>query len=109
MKILHTADWHLGKRLGRLDRSGDLRRAVERVLGYCEQEGVDVLLIAGDLFDNVCRPDYVCAAIDHLKAAVRPFLRRGGTVLATTGNHDGEIFCRTLQHTLALADPSDYR
>jgi exonuclease SbcD len=31
MRILHTADWHLGDRLGRIDRTDDLRRAVERV------------------------------------------------------------------------------
>lgn len=109
MKILHTADWHLGKRLNRISRADDLSRAVERVMGYCEQEDVDMLLIAGDLFDNVCRADDVCEAIDHLKEAVRPFLRRGGTILATTGNHDGETFCKTLKHTLALAEPSAYR
>lgn len=107
MKLLHTADWHLGKRLGRVDRSGDLRRCVEQVFGYCERFDVDVLLIAGDLFDNVCRADDVCAAIDHLKDAARPFLARGGTIVAVTGNHDGETFCRTLQHTLALADPTE--
>jgi exonuclease SbcD len=107
VKILHTADWHLGKRLGRVDRSADLRRAVERVFSYCDRERADVLLIAGDLFDTVCRADDVCAAVDHLKDAARPFLSRGGTILATTGNHDGETFCQTLRHTLALADPSE--
>jgi exonuclease SbcD len=107
VKLLHTADWHLGKRLGRVDRSADLRQAVERVFAYCDEQRVDVLLIAGDLFDSVCRADDVCAAIDHLKDAARLFLARGGTILATTGNHDGETFCQTLRHTLALADPSE--
>lgn len=107
MKILHTADWHLGKKNGaRVDRSGDLRRNVEAIFGLCESESVDVLLIAGDLFDSVCRQDDVCASIDHLKDVARPFLRRGGTILVTTGNHDGETFCKTLQHTLALVDPT---
>jgi DNA repair protein SbcD/Mre11 len=107
MRILHTADWHLGKWLGRVNRSDDLRRAVGRVMDYCEQEAVDVLLIAGDLFDTVCRPGDICAAVDLVKEAVRPFLLRGGTVLATIGNHDGEVFCETLQHALALADPAN--
>jgi exonuclease SbcD len=106
MKILHTGDWHLGKRLNRVDRADDLRRAVERVFAACERENVDLLLIAGDLFDTVCRADDVCAAIDHLKDVARPFLARGGTIVATTGNHDGETFCRTLEHTLALANPA---
>jgi DNA repair exonuclease SbcCD nuclease subunit len=107
MKILHTADWHLGQRLGRVDRSEDLRLAVERVMGLCESHAVDVLIIAGDLFHSVRRADDLRDAIGHLEGAVRPFLRRGGTILAVTGNHDGETFCRTLQHTLGLADPSE--
>ena len=95
MKILHTADWHLGKRLGRVSRSGDLCRAVERVLGHCEREGVDVLLIAGDLFDNVYRADDVCAAIDLLRTTVGPFLRRNGTILAVikaTAGSSGTLY-----------------
>lgn len=107
MRILHTADWHLGARSGRIDRSEDLRRAVEQVFGHCERESVDVLLIAGDLFDQHCRNDDACAAIGHLKDAARPFLRSGGTILAVTGNHDGEISCKTLQDTLSLADPDE--
>jgi len=109
MRILHTADWHLGRRQGRLDRSDDLHRAVGRVMGYCEDREVDVLIIAGDLFDTVCRTDDVCAAVELLGAAVRPFLRRGGTVLTVTGNHDGETFCRTIGHALGLVDPTDLR
>ena len=31
MRMLHTGDWHLGDRLGRIDRTDDLRRAVERI------------------------------------------------------------------------------
>src|SRR5690349_10805469 len=57
MKILHTADWHLGDRLGRIDRTEDLRRAVERVARYCGEHQVDVLLVAGDLFSELARPD----------------------------------------------------
>jgi hypothetical protein len=42
MRILHTADWHLADRLGRIDRTDDLRRAVERVAGYYAEEKVGV-------------------------------------------------------------------
>ena len=56
MRILHTADWHLGDRLGRIDRTDDLRRAVERVAGYCLSEKADVLLVAGDIFSEVAGP-----------------------------------------------------
>lgn len=109
MRIVHTADWHLGQRLGRVDRSDDLRRAVGRVMEVCDREGAEVLIVAGDLFDSVCRVDDVCAATGTIREAVGPFLRRGGTILAVTGNHDGETFCRTIGHALGLVDPSDLR
>ena len=66
MRILHTADWHLGDRLGRIDRTDDLCRAVERIAGYCDTEKVDVLLVAGDIFSELARPDALRDAIRHM-------------------------------------------
>jgi exonuclease SbcD len=106
MKILHTADWHLGDRLGRIDRTDDLRAAVERIAQYCQSEGVDVLLIAGDIFSEQARPDSLRDAIGHLKDTFAPFLQRGGTILALTGNHDNESFCQTLCDAMSLASPA---
>lgn len=106
MRILHTADWHLGDRLGRIDRTGDLRRAVAQIAGYCETERVDVLLIAGDLFSELARPDALRDAIRHLQETFTSFLARGGTIVAITGNHDNESFCQTLWHAMTLASPA---
>lgn len=105
MRILHTADWHLADRLGRIDRTDDLRKAVERVAGYCESEKVDVLLVAGDLFSELASPDALRDSIRHLRETFQPFLRGGGTILALTGNHDKENFCQTLRHAMSLAAP----
>src|SRR5207248_3011157 len=106
MKLLHTADWHLGDRLGRIDRTDDLRRAVERVAAYCEQERVDVLLVAGDVFSELARPDGLREAVWHIQATFERFLRSGGTIVAVTGNHDNENFCQTLRHAMSLAAPA---
>lgn len=46
MRIVHTADRHLCDRLGRLDRTDDLRRRVGAVAEVCEDRCADVLLIA---------------------------------------------------------------
>jgi exonuclease SbcD len=105
MRILHTADWHLGDRLGRIDRTEDLRRAVERVGAYCREHAVDVLLVAGDLFSEMARPDGLRDAISHLQDTFGEFLHGGGTILTLTGNHDNENFCQTLQHAMSLAAP----
>jgi exonuclease SbcD len=106
MRILHTADWHLGDRLGRIDRTDDLRRAVERVADYCHSEKVDVLLVAGDIFSELARPDVLRDAIGHLQGTFTGFLSAGGTILAITGNHDNEGFCQTLWHAMNLASPA---
>jgi exonuclease SbcD len=105
LRILHTADWHLGDRLGRIDRTDDLRRAVERIATYCASERVDVLLVAGDLFSEQAGPEGLRDAVRHLQEVFQPFLRDGGTILALTGNHDKESFCQTLRHAMSLASP----
>jgi DNA repair protein SbcD/Mre11 len=105
MRILHTADWHLGDRLGRIDRTDDLRRAVERVALYCLSEKADVLLVAGDLFSELAGPDGLREAIRHLQLVFEEFLAKGGTILTLTGNHDKENFCQTLRHAMSLAAP----
>ena len=106
MRVLHTADWHLGDRLGRIDRTHDLRKAVERVGNYCRTEQVDVLLVAGDLFSELARPDGLRETIEHWQTVFRDFLAGGGTILTLTGNHDNENFCRTLIHAMNLAAPT---
>ncbi len=105
MRILHTADWHLADRLGRQDRTADLRRAVERVARYCTSEKIDVLLVAGDLFSELAGPEALRESIRHLQEVFAGFLREGGTILTLTGNHDKENFCQTLRHAMSLAAP----
>jgi exonuclease SbcD len=107
MRLLHTADWHLGDRLGRIDRTADIRRGVERVAKYCLDENVDVLIVAGDIFSEAARPDGLRDAVEHLRKTFGSFLRDGGTILAVTGNHDNETFCETLLHAMNLAAPLD--
>lgn len=106
MKLLHTADWHLNDRLGRIDRTEDLRKAVERIAGYCSEYPVDVLIVAGDLFSELARPDALRETIHHWQEVFADFLGNGGTILTVTGNHDNENFCQTLRHAMALAAPT---
>lgn len=106
MRVLHTADWHLGDRLGRINRTDDLRQAVERIGQLCCERQVDVLLVAGDLFSELARPDHLREIIEHWQTEFRDFLMNGGTILTLTGNHDNENFCRTLSNAMNLASPA---
>lgn len=105
MRILHTADWHMNDTLGRVDRTEDIFRALEQIAAYLDEYRVDVMLVAGDLFSERSRPDQTRRAIGRIKDTFLPFLSRGGTILAISGNHDSEIFFETLRDVLDLVAP----
>jgi exonuclease SbcD len=52
MRILHTADWHLGKHLGPYERTGEHALFLQWLLDQINRQSIDVLIIAGDVFDT---------------------------------------------------------
>ena len=52
MRILHTSDWHIGKRLGKIDRLEEQAEVLDEIISLCESESVELVLIAGDIFDT---------------------------------------------------------
>ena len=86
MKILHTADWHLGKKLDRFSRIEEQRAVMEEIVQIADTQKVDVVIIAGDLFDNFT-PN--TDAIELFYKIVKQ-LSLGGRrpVVAISGNHD---------------------
>jgi DNA repair protein SbcD/Mre11 len=105
MRILHTADWHLCDKLGRIDRTADLRSRVEAVASLCEQHSVDVLLIAGDLFSEQASVDQMTASLQHINETFAGFFAGGGTVVAVTGNHDHDGRVEMIRQGMRLATP----
>lgn len=86
MRILHTSDWHLGKRLLQFSRLEEQRSVLKEIVELAEQEAVDLVLISGDLFDSFIPP---VEAQELLYSALKE-LSRGGSrpVIAIAGNHD---------------------
>ena len=86
MKILHTADWHLGKKLDRFSRIEEQRAVMREIVQIADTQKVDVVIIAGDLFDNFT-PN--TDAIELFYKTVKQ-LSLGGRrpVVAISGNHD---------------------
>ena len=105
MRILHTADWHLCDRLGRLDRTDDLKARVERVAELCDEHAVELLLIAGDLFCEHATVVEMTDAFDHVRKSLAGFFARGGTILAITGNHDRDAKINMVRSGMMLAVP----
>jgi exonuclease SbcD len=100
MRILHTADWHLGKLLKGTDRTPEIAAALEEVLALVKSERIERVLVAGDLFD---RPQVSAEA----EAAAFSFFRRLHELqvpaLVIGGNHDSRDRLQALSPLLALA------
>jgi len=52
MRILHTADWHLGKRLEQSERTDEHQAFLNWLIVTLQTEKIDVLIVAGDIFDT---------------------------------------------------------
>lgn len=86
MKILHTADWHLGKKLDRFSRIEEQRAVMGEIVQIANAQKVDVVIIAGDLFDNFT-PN--TDAIELFYKTVKQLSLAGRRpVIAISGNHD---------------------
>lgn len=86
MKLLHTADWHLGKRLGDFSRLAEQREVLDEICAIAEAEAVDAVLIAGDLFDTFNPPN---EALELFYRTVHRLSDNGArAVIAIAGNHD---------------------
>jgi len=86
MKILHTADWHLGKWLDDYSRLPEQKEILEEICEIAERELADVVVIAGDLFDTF-NPS--AEAQDLFYKTLRRLGNNGKrVVVAIAGNHD---------------------
>ena len=99
MKILHTSDWHVGKKLGRYDRMAEYREVLDEVVGIADNEAADLVVVSGDLFDRPSPPmEALGMVIDTLMR-----LSADGTrpVVAVAGNHDSTALFEVLDPLLA--------
>ncbi|MBK5265887.1 MAG: exonuclease SbcCD subunit D [Acidimicrobiia bacterium] len=99
MKILHTSDWHVGKKLGRYDRMAEYRDVLGEVVRVADAEDVDLVLVSGDLFDRAAPPmDALALVVETLTD-----LSGDGTrpVVAVSGNHDSGPLFEVLDPLLA--------
>ena len=88
MRLLHTSDWHLGRSfhgVGMLDAQRDF---IDQLVTFVREEAVDVVLIAGDVYDRALPGVDVVRLLDD--ALVR-LTGAGAHVVLTSGNHDSAI------------------
>lgn len=86
MKILHTADWHLGKRLDSFYRLEEQKLVLNEICEIADEQAVDAVIVAGDLFDAFNPP---VEAIELLYKTLKRLTNNGKRpVIAIAGNHD---------------------
>jgi DNA repair protein SbcD/Mre11 len=87
LRVLHTADWHLGQTLHGVPRTYEHARFLDWLLGAIEREAIDALVIAGDIFDAANPGPIAQAAYYRFLAGCRA--RHPGLSIAIVGgNHD---------------------
>ena len=85
-RILHTGDWHLGKRLEDFSRLEEQRAVMDEICQIANKEEADIVVVSGDLFDTFNPPT---EAVDLFYKTLKR-LTNGGRrpVIAIAGNHD---------------------
>lgn len=90
IKILHTADWHLGKRLQEFSRLEEQKLVLEEIIQIADREEVDLVLLAGDIFDTF-NPSH--EAVELLYKTLKKLSKSGQRpIVAISGNHDSTQF-----------------
>lgn len=85
-RVIHTADWHLGKMLGEQSRHEEQERFLAFLLETIAANAVDALVIAGDVFDSANPPQ---RAVAQYYTFLSKLVRIGDCrVIITSGNHD---------------------
>src|SRR5437867_13087142 len=85
MRLLHTGDWHVGKRLRGRSRDEETAAALDQVVELARDAAVDAVLIAGDVYEHrTVSPEADMIVFDAL-ARLRD---TGATVVLVPGNHD---------------------
>lgn len=86
MRFLHTADWHIGKKLHGYDLLENQKAAMEEILAIAKKEAVDAIIIAGDLYDRSV------PGIESIELLNKQFIQMNLEaelpILAVSGNHD---------------------
>jgi exonuclease SbcD len=90
MKIIHTSDWHLGKKLYRISRTKEQAKFLEWFSSYIRENKVDILLISGDIFDVPTPPNEALKVyFDFLKSLTDQCEIQ---IFIIAGNHDSSNF-----------------
>ena len=85
MRILHTADLHIGKSVHDFSMLEDQRAILTQITEILRREKIDVILLAGDIYDRTVPSAQAVTLLDEFLTKVS---RMKIPVIAISGNHD---------------------
>ncbi|MEV4106031.1 exonuclease SbcCD subunit D [Nonomuraea sp. NPDC049695] len=91
MRILHTSDWHLGRAFHRESLLAGQAAFVDHLVETVRSERVEVVAVAGDVYDRALPPVDAVALLDEALARLRA---AGARVVLISGNHDSALRLR---------------
>lgn len=86
MKFLHTADWHIGRKLNGFSLLEEQRDMFEKVMAIAKAEKVDAIVVAGDLYDRSVPSIEAVSLFNEMMIEMN--IKSEFPVLAISGNHD---------------------
>ena len=88
-RVLHTADWHLGKTLNDQSRDEEHKQFLSWLLKIIDEHAVDVLVIAGDVFDSANPPQLAQSRYYNFVSQLHKNTK--SSLIITAGNHDSPL------------------
>lgn len=85
MRLLHTSDWHIGRTFHGQDLLADQEAVLAAIAELVAAEQVDVVLVAGDLYDRAVPSAH---AVGVCTRALARIAEAGARIVVTSGNHD---------------------
>lgn len=85
MRLLHTADWHLGKTLKGANLHDDQKFIINQIFDIIDRQQVDAVIIAGDIYDRAVPP---IEAVNLFNDTLNRFAERNLPTFIISGNHD---------------------
>lgn len=86
MKLLHTADWHLGKIINGISMIEDQKYIIRQIIEIAKKEEVDAIILAGDLYDRSIPPTDAVTLLNDTLYELNITLQI--PIFAISGNHD---------------------
>jgi len=99
LKVLHTADWHLGKDLYTYDRTEEFELFFSELKSVIRNENIDILLVAGDVFDTASPGNAVAKRYYELICDLHSEFS-DLDIIITAGNHDSPSYLNAPKEVL---------